>query len=82
MYEESDSTLDRTLGNWNNVERVKPLLPAGAQTQMMFKVFPLKDGYPAKHGDFTDELENSGDVTYRYWDPVSWGSEALKTSTN
>ena len=82
MYEESDSTLDRTLGNWNNVERVKPMLPAGAQTQMVFKVFPLKEGYPAKHGDFTDELESDGDVTYRYWDPVSWGSEALEASAD
>ena len=83
MYEESDSTLDRTLGNWNNVVFAKPMLPAGAQTQMIFKVFPLKEGYPAKHGEFTDQLENeAGEVTYRYWDPVSWGGAALAGNVN
>lgn len=82
MYEESDSTLDRTLGNWNNVELAKAMLPAGAQTQMIFKVFPLKDGYPAKHGDFTSEFENdAGEATYNYWDARFWGSEALAAST-
>ena len=45
---------------------------------MVFKVFPLKDGYPAKHGDFTDELENeAGEATYSYWETRFWGGEAL-----
>ncbi len=81
MYEESDSTFDRTLGNWNNVERAKPLLRAGAQTQMVFRVFPLRKGYPAKHGDFSDQLENeAGEITYNYWNDRFWGSEALAES--
>lgn len=81
MYEESDSTFDRTLGNWNNVELAKGMLPAGAQTQMMFKVFPLKKGYPGKHGDFTGELKNeAGEITYNYWHAPFWGSEALDAS--
>ncbi|MEM9625327.1 MAG: hypothetical protein AAGA21_03775 [Pseudomonadota bacterium] len=81
MYEESDSTFDRTLGNWNNVQLAKAMLPAGAQSQMIFKVFPLKDGYPAKHGDFTNEFEDeAGEASYNYWEARFWGSDALAAS--
>ena len=80
MYEESDSTFDRTLGNWNNVERIRPMLSAGAQTQMVFKVFPLKDGVPTKHGEFGGQFGEGEDVTYNYWEPRFWGSEELAES--
>jgi hypothetical protein len=63
MYEHTDSTLDRTLGQWANVRRARWLLPENAQRQMFFKILgqeePGSDGQrprlsvPRSHGDFT-----------------------------
>lgn len=80
MYVESDSIFDRTLGNWDNVSRVKHVFSSEAQKQMLFKIFPKyeNDMFPHKHGDFTKTYRDAKEgITYSYWDPASWGSKYL-----
>ncbi|MEM9157159.1 MAG: hypothetical protein AAGB13_19330 [Cyanobacteria bacterium P01_F01_bin.33] len=80
MYVESDSILDRTLGNWNNVSRVKHVFSSKAQNSMIFRVFPKYRNsiYPRKHGDFTKTFKDGKqNFTYRYWHPASWGNKIL-----
>jgi hypothetical protein len=80
MYVESDSIFDRTLGNWNNVSRVKHAFSEEAQRRMLFKIFPKfeNDSFPYRHGDFTRTYRNGeNEITYSYWDEASWGSRYL-----
>ncbi len=78
MYEHSDSTFDRTLGQWDNVRQTKWRFPEKAQEHMFFKVFGNVEGMPKSHGAFTDiECNNTPSLHFAYWDEGSWGHPDL-----
>jgi hypothetical protein len=69
LYESPSSRLERTMGKWDNLRGLLPVLSDEAPAdRITIKVFGSEPGEPTKHSEFND-------VSMCFWRKSFWGSE-------